>query len=222
MALVQVNTRVLTQLSVLLLSCLITVFGDEVDTLAPPPYQWHHHQSPAYPPSEAPEHHWLHPPYHPPLPAHPPIHPPEPGHPFTGRRFIAVQGVVYCKSCKYYGIDTLLAARPLPGAVVKLECNSSKHSLVQEALTDKNGFFFLEAPKRISSFGAHKCKVFLVSSPFPTCSKPTNLNHGQDGAALRPPLPPSIFHPLPHPPPPPYELFTVGPFAFEPFFKCPH
>jgi hypothetical protein len=46
----------------------------------------------------------------PPAPVHPPLHPtPIP------RSFIAVQGVVYVKSCKYAGVDTLLGATSLLG-----------------------------------------------------------------------------------------------------------
>lgn len=31
------------------------------------------------------------------------------------RTLVAVEGVIYCKSCKYLGSDTLLGATPLPG-----------------------------------------------------------------------------------------------------------
>lgn len=36
------------------------------------------------------------------------------------RRLVAVQGMVYCKSCKYSGIDTLLEASPLQGCYITI------------------------------------------------------------------------------------------------------
>ncbi|KAK9268091.1 hypothetical protein L1049_010530 [Liquidambar formosana] len=172
--------------------------------------------APAHPPS--PHHHKGHPPTHSPVhpPSHPPVHPPShpPSSYFPKRSFIAVQGVVYCKSCKFNGIDTLLGASPLPGAVVKLQCNNTKYPLVQQATTDKNGYFFIQAPKKITTFGAHKCKASLVSSPLSSCSKPTDLHAGLKGAMLMPEKPPVDT------PPPPFALYSVGPFAFEPAQHC--
>ncbi|XP_057463912.1 non-classical arabinogalactan protein 30-like [Actinidia eriantha] len=100
------------------------------------------------------------------------------------------------------------------GAVVKLQCNNSKYPVVEGAKTDENGSF-LTLARRISPFRSHKCKVFLVSSPAPTCNKPTNLHYGKVGAILWPQKQPRVLHF--------YEFFTVGPFAFEHSkFKCPH
>ena len=186
-----------------------------------PPSQHHHHgyppahpptHVPVQPPSHPPTHHA--PPAHPPIqsPSHPPVHPPQfpPKKPFP-RSFVAVLGVVYCKSCKYSGVDTLLGASPVLGATIKLQCNNTKYPLVVKTNTDKNGYFFITAPKTITTFGAHKCKVFLVSSPSATCSKPSDLHAGLSGAVLRPQKP-FMSKKLP------FLLYNVGPFAFEP--KC--
>ncbi|KAI8525536.1 hypothetical protein RHMOL_Rhmol13G0237900 [Rhododendron molle] len=116
-----------------------------------------------------------------------------------------------------------------PSASVKLQCNNTKRPLVQEAQTDKNGYFYMMAPKSITTFGSHKCKVFLSSSPMATCNKPTDLHYGMQGAILIPqklPQPPAQAPELSPLSPReavlfPYELFTVGPFAFEPQTKCP-
>ncbi|KAA8519776.1 hypothetical protein F0562_014032 [Nyssa sinensis] len=240
MSFVAAKALVLIQLSVLLFSCF-TAFSDEVDLVSWA--QSPHHHAPSYPPVEAPKHHWPHPPSHPhhhkghppghpPMhsptnpPSHPPVHPPmhPPIHPpyshLPTRSLLAVQGVVYCKSCKYIGVDTLSGASPLPGAVVKLQCNNTKYPLVQEGKTDEHGFFFIMPPKKISTYGFHKCKASLVSSPSAYCNNPTNLNDGLKGAILKPLKPPvgRPLHPLP------YEIFSVGPFAFEPSSKlgCPH
>ncbi|KAK2436677.1 non-classical arabinogalactan protein [Trifolium repens] len=184
---------------------------------AKPPTGHHHHH---YPPTTAPVpvHTPVvptHPPLHPPVPAHSPLHPPVPVHPPLHptpipRSFIAVQGVVYVKSCKYAGVDTLLGATQILGAVVKLQCNNTKYKLVQTHETDKNGYFFIEGPKSITSYAAHKCNVVLVSAP--NGLKPSNLHGGLTGAALRPGKP-YVSKGLP------FIVYTVGPLAFEP--KCP-
>ncbi|KAH7836911.1 hypothetical protein Vadar_007324 [Vaccinium darrowii] len=225
---------VLLQLTVLLVACFSNVSGNAaqgVVFLAQSPSPFHH--SPVYPPSESPKHPNSHPPHHhhhhhnkiqP--PSHPPVHPPT--QPLPKRYLVAVQGVVYCKPCNYSGVDTLLGATPLAGASVKLECNNTKKPLVEEGRTDKNGYFYIMGPKSITTFGSHKCKVSLSSSPTTACNKPTNLHNGVQGAILIPEkVQPPVQAPLsplpPHEPPMfPYELFTVGPFAFEPETKCPH
>lgn len=70
------------------------------------------HTSPlGHPPVYLPSHSPAKPPSRPPInppPTYPPIEPPT-------RRFLAVRGVVYCKSCKYVGIPTLIGASPLSG-----------------------------------------------------------------------------------------------------------
>ncbi|KAL0300714.1 UNVERIFIED_CONTAM: hypothetical protein Sradi_6348200 [Sesamum radiatum] len=99
------------------------------------------------------------------------------------------------------------------GAVVKLQCNDTKQSLVEQTKTDKNGYFFFMPPK-LTTPTAHKCKVLLVSSPLPQCGVPTNLHGGATGATLIPAVKPPVKKQ-------PFELFTVGPFAFEPHKKLP-
>lgn len=67
-------------------------------------------KAPVYPPTKAP----VHPPTK--APVHPPSHSPAPSHaPLPTRRQVAVRGMVYCKACKYKGIDTLVGATPLQG-----------------------------------------------------------------------------------------------------------
>jgi hypothetical protein len=100
----------------------------------------------------------------------------------------------------------------LAGATVKLQCNNTKYPAVVTAKTDKNGYFFIAAPKTVTSFASHKCKVFLVSSPVATCSKPSNFNDGLKGSHLKP-VKLYVSNKLP------FVLYTVGPFAFEP--TCP-
>lgn len=97
----------------------------------------------------------------------------------------------------------------IAGAVVKLQCNNTKYKLVQTSKSDKNGYFYIEAPKSITTYGAHKCNVVLVSAP--NGLKASNLHGGITGSLLRPEKP-FFYQKLP------FMLYTVGPFAFEP--KC--
>ncbi|CAM8988141.1 unnamed protein product [Rhodiola kirilowii] len=178
---------------------------------------------PAYPPRKPPTHPPVKPPSHPPVkpptypplkpPSHPPVKPPTyPPVNLPTRRFVAVQGVVYCKSCKYVGVPTLQGASPLAGAVVQLVCKSSTKTEVTKGTTNAKGYFFI-IPKSTSSYGAHKCKASLVSSPLKKCSKATNLNYGVSGSPLLAPKYQNIGKA-------PYVVYSVGPFAFEATKKC--
>lgn len=99
----------------------------------------------------------------------------------------------------------------LAGATVKLQCNNTRYPIEAQGKTDKNGYFYIEAPKTITNYGAHKCKVFLVSSGLATCPKPSNLHGGYTGAVLKPEKA-FVSKKLP------FVLFSVGPLAFNP--KC--
>ncbi|KAG5622558.1 hypothetical protein H5410_007776 [Solanum commersonii] len=180
---------------------------------SPPP---HSPSKPSSPPAHSPS-----PPVKPPAhsPSKPPTHPPvKPPSPLPARKFVGVRGVVYCKACKYRGVDTLLGASPIQGAVVKLACNNTKYHLTSLGTTDKNGFFFIQ-PKWLTTAGYHKCKVFLAKSPKAECSVPTNFHNGESGAMLIP-APPSPMT-LSKPAEPEVKLFNVGPFAFEPSKNLP-
>ncbi|KAL8129721.1 hypothetical protein V2J09_018876 [Rumex salicifolius] len=167
---------------------------------------------PVKPPTKPPTYPPVHPPVKPPTkpPVHPPVKPPTkpPVKPLVRMRPVAVQGVVFCKNCSYSGIDTLLGSKPLSGASVVLKCRTIKAVVMKNATTDKNGYFFIEAPKGVISYKAIKyCHVYLSKPPAgATCSQITNINGGRQGGLLKPQ---ETFAPLP------YDLFNVGPFAFQ-------
>lgn len=106
-------------------------------------------------------------------------------------------------------MSVLMVWNCIAGAVVKLQCNNTKYKLVETSKSDKNGYFYFEAPKSITTYGAHKCNVVLVGAPYGL--KPSNLHSGVTGAVLRPEKP-FLSKKLP------FVLYTVGPLAFEP--KC--
>ncbi|XAR66474.1 hypothetical protein NMG60_11012731 [Bertholletia excelsa] len=205
----------LVKLSLLLLSCFTAAYGPTYPPAQPPnpPKKSNPPAQAPYPPKKSPPP-ATRPPHIPPPAARPS---PSPAYPLPKRKLLAVQGVVYCKSCKYPGVETLLGATPLQGAKVTLQCNNTKYQPMRlVGTTDKNGYFFIMGTNNITTFASHKCRVFLLSSPVATCKKPTDLHCGQTGAALVPSKPPQ----KPAVPPLPFDLFTVGPFAFEPPTKC--
>ncbi|KAK6133445.1 hypothetical protein DH2020_032813 [Rehmannia glutinosa] len=179
-------------------------------TPSPPPAK-----APSPPPAKAPSPPPAKAPSPPPAkaPSPPPVKPPQIDPP----KKVAVQGVVFCKACKFRGINTLLGASPLAGAVVKLVCNNTKTSLIEQTKTDKKGYFFFR-PQKLTTAGYRKCRAYLVSSPSAKCSVPTNLHGGATGAILIPSVVPPVKTPKKTPP---FSLFTVGPFAFEAHKKLP-
>ncbi|KAI3765006.1 hypothetical protein L2E82_15026 [Cichorium intybus] len=206
---------------------------------APAPHHHHHHHkagvghhhklaSPpmAHTPTKAPVHAPVQPPTKAPVqpPTKAPVQPPSTSPapilpPVPARKLVAVQGVVYCKACKYKGVDTLLGATPLPGAEVLLTCNNTKYPLRVKGTTDKNGYFFIKPTKTLTTYGSHRCRVSLLTSPMATCSQPTDLHAGVKGSLLLPNKKPPLSSPDAHPLP--YDVFSVGPFAFEPSSKTP-
>lgn len=144
MGVLSLKTLGLLHLSVLLLSCLnvlgsyenVMSIADTPDNLPTQPPaqapQYHHPkqyppvQPPVQPPNQATAKPPVQPPSHAPTqpPSHAQIQPPSRAptqppsrtpSPLPPRKFVAVQGVVYCKDCKYAVINTLLGAKPLFG-----------------------------------------------------------------------------------------------------------
>ncbi|XP_071724719.1 non-classical arabinogalactan protein 31-like [Rutidosis leptorrhynchoides] len=99
------------------------------------------------------------------------------------KSYVAVQGVVYCKSCKYAGIPTLLNATTVCGATVSLKCFKKTKPFQVIGKTDAKGYFYI-TPKKVSKNGARKCRVSLLSSPNKNCSLASNLHFGAVGAPI--------------------------------------
>ncbi|GAB2212900.1 hypothetical protein Droror1_Dr00020902 [Drosera rotundifolia] len=207
-------------LHLLLLLLLHTPFllVTSAEHLAPAEAPVHHHYRYIHRRDHPKHHGYVHPPVKPPTYPPPAAHPPPyelPHHRVW--KPVAVQGVVFCKSCNYTGVDTLLGASPLSGAEVVLKCRDIFLSVEPKAITDKNGYFFLEVPDKINSYrNVEKCSVFLAaSSPHSPCQLPTDLHRGLVGAVLLPDQRSKVSVSLP------FTLYDVGPFAYEPP-KCKH
>ena len=101
-----------------------------------------------------------------------------------------------------------------------LTCNNTKYPMRVKGTTDKNGYFFIKPPKTLTTYGSHTCRVTLLTSPVATCNAPTNLHAGLKGSLLVPSKKPPLSSPKAGPLP--YDVFSVGPFAFESKTPCNH
>ncbi|CAE6027941.1 unnamed protein product [Arabidopsis arenosa] len=164
---------------------------------------------PTLPPAKAPIKLPTLPPIKPPV--LPPVYPPK-----YNRTLVAVRGVVYCKACKYAGVNNIKGAKPVKDAVVRLVCKNNKNP-ISETKTDTKGYFMLLAPKTVTNYDIKNCRAFLVKSPDAKCSKVSTFNGGYKGSVLKPVLKPgfssAIIKKFK------YGVYNVGPFAFEP--TCP-
>ncbi|KAH7284707.1 hypothetical protein KP509_34G067100 [Ceratopteris richardii] len=143
------------------------------------------------------------------------IYPAEPASVQVRRRALSVRGLVVCQSCNQVGTDSLAGAKPLNGAQLRLLCKdeASKTSVNVTTRSLKNGSFLFKIPNFFDPKKADPkpiCKVFLISSPAPSCKQQTDINSGQSGGAL---LRPARSTPK-------TILYSVGPFAFAPDSRC--
>ncbi|KAL6614591.1 hypothetical protein ACP70R_036861 [Stipagrostis hirtigluma subsp. patula] len=81
---------------------------------------------------------------------------------------IAVEGAVWCKSCRYAGYDRSMGASPLPNAAVLLRCRHSEWELWVWNKTDANGHFLIQTGPQVS-FASKDCKVYVPRSPALGC-----------------------------------------------------
>ncbi|KAJ1263776.1 hypothetical protein BS78_09G212700 [Paspalum vaginatum] len=82
---------------------------------------------------------------------------------------IGVQGVVWCRSCRYHGYFPPMDASPLPGAKVYLRCKHGRRALTVSGLSGAGGYFLIQTSQQTSAFTSQQCRVYVPRSPVGAC-----------------------------------------------------
>ncbi|KAL6614592.1 hypothetical protein ACP70R_036862 [Stipagrostis hirtigluma subsp. patula] len=97
---------------------------------------------------------------------------------------IGVEGVVWCKTCRYAGYVRSKGASPLRNAAALLRCRRGHWALSVWAATDARGYFLAQTGRQAAPFRSGDCKVYVPRSPARGCRvavKPGRMK----GAPLR-------------------------------------
>ncbi|KAF0924253.1 hypothetical protein E2562_009961 [Oryza meyeriana var. granulata] len=95
---------------------------------------------------------------------------------------IGVQGMAWCKTCRYPGYLAAMDASPLPGAVAYLRCRHGHRRVTSiRGVAGRSGYFLIET-SQLTSFTSQECKVYVPRSPSPACVVP---GHGRRGLLLK-------------------------------------
>ncbi|KAG6391982.1 hypothetical protein SASPL_146184 [Salvia splendens] len=120
------------------------------------------------------------------------------------RKKVIIEGYVSCVYCVMEGgPGSVIKTDLLPGAVVKLQCNNRKKGSWEEQTETGGDGEFSFKPVKVTSWGAHKCNIFLVSSPRAVCPV---IIYGEG----------VLFKPAAINATSPFQLYTVRPLAFYP------
>ncbi|KAK3161820.1 hypothetical protein QOZ80_1BG0081960 [Eleusine coracana subsp. coracana] len=87
---------------------------------------------------------------------------------------IGVEGVVWCKGCRYSGYNKSVDASPLPKAQALLRCRRGDWQLSLWNTTDAEGYFLIQTDKhkQVTPYTSKDCKVYVPRSPSRGCSVP--------------------------------------------------
>ncbi|KAL6851736.1 hypothetical protein ACP4OV_020300 [Aristida adscensionis] len=124
---------------------------------------------------------------------------------------IGVQGVVWCKSCKYPGYYPPMDASPLPGAQVLLRCKHGRRAATFRGVSGPGGYFLIQT-SQVASFTSQQCRVYVPRSPVPACGVPY-LPRGNRGMQLK-------FEEFAKRDNGLQGLYSVGNRLFRPKYKC--
>uniref|UniRef100_A0A0E0JNG9 Non-classical arabinogalactan protein 30 n=1 Tax=Oryza punctata TaxID=4537 RepID=A0A0E0JNG9_ORYPU len=78
---------------------------------------------------------------------------------------IGVEGVVWCKTCRYAGYVKSKDASPLPNAAALLRCRRGKWALSVWGATDARGYFLIQTGAQVAAFTSKDCRVYVPRSP---------------------------------------------------------
>ncbi|CAD6271470.1 unnamed protein product [Miscanthus lutarioriparius] len=97
---------------------------------------------------------------------------------------IGVQGVVWCKSCRYPGYFAPMDASPLPGAKVYLRCKHGRRAVTVAGESGPGGYFLIQTSQQVSAFTSQQCRVYVPRSPVRACGVP-DYPAGRRGLPLK-------------------------------------
>uniref|UniRef100_A0A0D3GA37 Uncharacterized protein n=1 Tax=Oryza barthii TaxID=65489 RepID=A0A0D3GA37_9ORYZ len=94
---------------------------------------------------------------------------------------IGVQGMVWCKTCRYPGYLAAMDASPL-AAVAYLRCRHGHRRVASiRGVAGSGGYFRIET-SQLTSFTSQECRVYVPRSPSRACAVP---GHGRRGLPLK-------------------------------------
>ncbi|CAD6340669.1 unnamed protein product [Miscanthus lutarioriparius] len=100
---------------------------------------------------------------------------------------VAVEGMVWCKSCRYGGYVRSMDASPLPNAAALLQCQRGDDGRAVSVwnTTDAGGYFLILADWQSAAFKSKDCKVkvYVPRSPARGCTVAVKPN--PKGAPLK-------------------------------------
>ncbi|KAG8055577.1 hypothetical protein GUJ93_ZPchr0001g31439 [Zizania palustris] len=82
---------------------------------------------------------------------------------------IGVEGVVWCKTCRYAGYVKSKDASPLQNAAALLRCRRGKWALSVWGATDARGYFLIQTGTQVVPFTSKDCRVYVQRSPARGC-----------------------------------------------------
>ncbi|KAL6845629.1 hypothetical protein ACP4OV_025124 [Aristida adscensionis] len=98
---------------------------------------------------------------------------------------IGVEGLVWCRSCRYPGYVRSLNASPLPNATVVLHCRRGDWELKVRNSTDASGYFLIQTGRQVTPYTSKDCKVSVPRSPARGCGVPVLLGRKARAAPLK-------------------------------------
>ncbi|PAN28729.1 hypothetical protein PAHAL_5G175000 [Panicum hallii] len=95
---------------------------------------------------------------------------PQPNLNFT----IGVEGVVWCKGCRYAGYIQSRDTSPLRNASALLRCRHGRRALSVWGATNSRGYFLIQTGAQAAPFTSKDCRMYVPRSPARGCAVPAS------------------------------------------------
>ncbi|CAL4961630.1 unnamed protein product [Urochloa decumbens] len=83
---------------------------------------------------------------------------------------IGVEGVVWCKGCRYAGYIQSRDASPLRNASALLRCRNGRRAMSVWGATNSRGYFLIQTGTQAAPFTSRHCRVYVPRSPARGCA----------------------------------------------------